>query len=98
MKLQNKIHTYTSLLFAVLLVAINFSIYFLFSQFSIDNRKDQVEAAAENIVRGIQRAPVSVAAEDLLRAYVPLDGMLRLMKPEGDFLPLSPLLPSNLLA
>jgi signal transduction histidine kinase len=87
MKLQNKIHTYTSLLFAVLLVAINFSIYFLFSQFSIDNRKDQVEAAAENIVRGIQRAPVSVAAEDLLRAYVPLDGMLRLMKPEGDFLP-----------
>ena len=87
MKLQNKIHTYTSLLFAVLLVAINFSIYFLFSQLSIDSRKDQVEAAAENIVRGIQRAPVSVAAEDLLRAYVPLDGMLRLMKPEGDFLP-----------
>ncbi|WP_316243475.1 HAMP domain-containing sensor histidine kinase [Paenibacillus sp. FSL P2-0322] len=87
MKLQNKIHTYTSLLFGVLLVAIHFSVYFLFSQLSIDSRKDQVEAAAENIVRGIQRAPVSVAAEDLLRAYVPLDGMLRLMKPEGDFLP-----------
>ncbi|PNQ81731.1 cell wall metabolism sensor histidine kinase WalK [Paenibacillus sp. F4] len=87
MKLQNKIHTYTSLLFAVLLVAINFSIYFLFSQLSIDSRKDQVEAAAENIIRGIQRASVSVAAEDLLRAYVPLDGMLRLMRPEGDFLP-----------
>ncbi|QYK66398.1 MULTISPECIES: sensor histidine kinase [Paenibacillus] len=87
MKLQNKIHTYTSLLFAVLLVAINFSIYFLFSQLSIDSRKDQVEAAAENMIRGIQRASVSVAAEDLLRAYVPLDGMLRLMRPEGDFLP-----------
>lgn len=87
MKLQNKIHTYTSLLFAVLLVAINFSIYFLFSQLSIDSRKDQVEAAAENMIRGIQRASVSVAAEDLLRAYVPLDGMLRLMRSEGDFLP-----------
>lgn len=87
MKLQNKIHTYTSLLFAVLLVAINFSIYFLFSQLSIDSRKDQVEAAAENMIRGIQRASVSVAAEDLLRAYVPLDGMLRLMRPEGEFLP-----------
>ncbi|PPQ50802.1 two-component sensor histidine kinase [Paenibacillus peoriae] len=87
MKLQNKIHTYTSLLFAVLLVVINFSIYFLFSQLSIDSRKDQVEAAAENMIRGIQRASVSVAAEDLLRAYVPLDGMLRLMKPEGEFLP-----------
>ncbi|WP_328802186.1 HAMP domain-containing sensor histidine kinase [Paenibacillus sp. LX16] len=87
MKLQNKIHTYTSLLFGILLVAINFSVYFLFSQLSIDSRKDQVEATAENMIRGIQRAPVSVAAEDLLRAYVPLDGMLRLMKPEGDFLP-----------
>ncbi|MGO4949282.1 HAMP domain-containing sensor histidine kinase [Paenibacillus sp. S25] len=87
MKLQNKIHTYTSLLFAVLLVVINFSIYFLFSQLSIDSRKDQVEAAAENMIRGIQRASVSVAAEDLLRAYVPLDGMLRLMRPEGEFLP-----------
>ncbi|MEK5508622.1 HAMP domain-containing sensor histidine kinase [Paenibacillus sp. FSL P4-0113] len=87
MKLQNKIHTYTSLLFGILLVAIHFSVYFLFSQLSIDSRKDQVEAAAENMIRGIQRAPVSVAAEDLLRAYVPLDGMLRLMKPEGDFLP-----------
>ncbi|MGQ3481177.1 sensor histidine kinase [Paenibacillus sp. TY11] len=87
MKLQNKIHTYTSLLFAVLLVAINFSVYFLFSQLTIDSRKEQVEAAAENMIRGIQRAPVSVVAEDLLRAYVPLDGMLRLMRPEGDFLP-----------
>ncbi|MFT9369261.1 sensor histidine kinase [Paenibacillus polymyxa] len=86
MKLQNKIHTYTSLLFGVLLVAINFSVYFLFSQLSIDSRKNQVEAAAENMIHGIQRAPVSVAAEDLLRAYVPLDGMLRLMRPEGDFL------------
>jgi signal transduction histidine kinase len=87
MKLQNKIHMYTSLLLAVLLVAINLSIYFLFSQLSIDSRKDQVEAAAQNMIRGIQRAPVSVAAADLLRAYVPLDGMLRLVKPEGDFLP-----------
>ncbi|URJ61793.1 sensor histidine kinase [Paenibacillus polymyxa] len=87
MKLQNKIHTYTSLLFGILLVAIHFSVYFLFSQLSIDSRKDQVEATAENMIRGIQRAPVSVAAEDLLRAYVPLDGMLRMMKPEGDFLP-----------
>lgn len=86
MKLQNKIHTYTSLLFGILLVAINFSVYFLFSQLSIDSRKNQVEAAAENMIHGIQRAPVSVAAEDLLRAYVPLDGMLRLMRPEGDFL------------
>lgn len=86
MKLQNKIHTYTSLLFGILLVAINFSVYFLFSQLSIDSRKNQVEAAAENMIHGIQRAPVSIAAEDLLRAYVPLDGMLRLMRPEGDFL------------
>ncbi|MBE0343319.1 HAMP domain-containing histidine kinase, partial [Paenibacillus sp. 28ISP30-2] len=37
-------------------------------------------------IRGIQRAPASVVAGDLLRAYVPPDGMLRLMKPEGDFL------------
>ncbi|KAF6619246.1 MULTISPECIES: sensor histidine kinase [Paenibacillus] len=86
MKLQNKIHTYTSLLFGVLLVVINFLVYFLFSQLSIDSRKNQVEAAAENMIHGIQRAPVSVATEDLLRAYVPLDGMLRLMRPEGDFL------------
>lgn len=86
MKLQNKIHTYTSLLLAVLLVAIHFSVYFLFSQLSINSRKDQVEATAENIIRGIQRAPVSVAAEDLFRAYVPLDGMLRLMNSKGDLL------------
>ncbi len=86
MKLQNKIHTYTSLLFGVLLVVINFLVYFLFSQLSIDSRKNQVEAAAENMIHGIQRAPVSVATEDLLRAYVPLDGMLRLMRPEGDIL------------
>lgn len=87
MKLQNRIHTYTSLLLAVLLVAIHFSVYFLFSQLTINSRKEQVEATTENIIRGIQSAPVSVSAEDLLRAYVPLDGMLRLMNLKGDFLP-----------
>lgn len=87
MKLQNRIHTYTSLLLAVLLVAIHFSVYFLFSQLTINSRKEQVEARTENIIRGIQSAPVSVSAEDLLRAYVPLDGMLRLMNSKGDFLP-----------
>ncbi|KKO51909.1 sensor histidine kinase [Paenibacillus sp. DMB20] len=83
MKLRSKIHLYSSVLFAVLLVAVNLSVYILFDRMSFGNEVKRAEAEAESIVQGVQRSAGSIPPDDLLRAYAPLDGMLRIVKPDG---------------
>lgn len=83
MKLRSKIHLYSSVLFAILLIAVNLSVYILFDRMSVGNEVKRAEAEAESIVQGIQRSAGSIPPDDLLRAYAPLDGMLRIVKPDG---------------
>lgn len=87
MKLRSKIYLYSSVLFAVLLVAVNLSVYILFDRMSVNNEVKHAEAEAESIVKGVQQSAGTIPPDDLLRAYAPLDGMLRIVKPDGTSTP-----------
>ncbi|MFC7682073.1 sensor histidine kinase [Paenibacillus sp. GCM10028914] len=83
MKLRSKIYLYSSVLFAVLLIAVNVSVYFLFERMSVSDEIKRTEAEAASIVKGVQQSASSIPPDDLLRAYAPLDGMLRIVRPDG---------------
>ncbi|KWX78328.1 sensor histidine kinase [Paenibacillus jilunlii] len=83
MKLRSKIYLYSSVLFAVLLVIMNLVIYFMFSRMSIDNQLDQADAETVKTAADLRRAGRAISAPELLRAYVPIEGMLRLLRPDG---------------
>ncbi|NQX47577.1 HAMP domain-containing histidine kinase [Paenibacillus tritici] len=83
MKLRSTIHLYSSVLFAVLLVMMNLFIYLMFSRLSIDSQLEQAAAETARIAADMRRAGEGVAAQELLRAYVPIEGMLRLLSADG---------------
>ncbi|QRG68860.1 sensor histidine kinase [Brevibacillus choshinensis] len=90
MRLSSKIHLYSTVLFAMLLVVMNLSIYYLFYWLTLNSQREQVEAQAATIERGIREAGARIPVEELLRAYVPLDGMLRIVaQTSGDFPPIT---------
>lgn len=84
MRLRSKIHLYLSVLFAVLLILMNLSIYYTFSSLSVSSQMQRAEAEGARIAAGMRQASGQVAVEDLLRAYVPVDGMLRLVRQNGN--------------
>lgn len=83
MKLKNKIHLYSSLLFAVLLILMNVGIYFLFDRMSVNSEIGKAETEAAAIAEGIRQNADKIPVRDLLRAYVPADGMLRIVAQTG---------------
>lgn len=82
MKLRNKINLYTAVLFTVLLLLMNFSIYFLFSNLVINSEletaKDEMAISAKMINQYIGIIP----EDDLLRTYLPIEGMIRIVSPD----------------
>lgn len=83
MSLRSKIYGYSSVLFAVLLIAVNLSVYIVFERMSINNEIKRIEGEAESIVKGVRQSAGSIPPDDLLRAYAPLDGMLRIVNEDG---------------
>ncbi|MBP2241776.1 signal transduction histidine kinase [Cytobacillus eiseniae] len=83
MKLRNKINLYTSVLFICLLILINFSIYLSFSRVMMNSELERAIAEAKQAINGIQTVDASVPLEDILRAYVPINGMLRIVQETG---------------
>lgn len=83
MKLRSKIYLYSSVLFAALLIIVNVSVYVLFDHMSVSDELKRTEAEAESIVKGVQESADSIPPDDLLRAYAPINGMLRIVRPDG---------------
>ncbi len=83
MKLRNKIHLYTTVLFVVLLVLINTAVYFTFSRMMFTSELEQTEAEAENIVATLNDNQSSVPIAELLRAYVPVNGFVKIVMQDG---------------
>lgn len=79
MKLRNKINLYTSVLFIILLIVMNASIYFLFSHLMMSNEIERAHAEVEKVVTNIDSAIDRVAPSSLLLAYVPVDGMIQIL-------------------
>lgn len=80
MKLRNRIHLYTSVLFILLLIIINIIVYYSFSRLTVNSEIQRNREEAERIIKGINQSIGFVDSDDLLRAYVPVDGMIRLVK------------------
>ncbi|MBY0202138.1 sensor histidine kinase [Paenibacillus cucumis (ex Kampfer et al. 2016)] len=89
MSLRSKIYGYSSVLFAVLLIAVNLSVYLVFERVSINNEIRRVEAEAESIVAGVRQSAGSIPPDDLLRAYAPVNGMLRIVHEDGSSSPVT---------
>lgn len=83
MKLKFKINLYTSVMFVILLILINIAIYFTFSQMIYDNELSRSEEEAVKTAKGINSADAEISVNDLLRAYLPVHGMLRIINEEG---------------
>lgn len=85
MKLSSKIHLYSSVLMAAILIVMNLSVYYVFSKMTVDNQLQQAEAEDSRISREMAKAAETIPASDLLRSYVPLDGKIQLLGPDESY-------------
>lgn len=79
MKLRNKINLYTAVLFTVLLILMNVSIYYLFNNLLIGseltNAKEEVKKSAVVFNESLG----TIEEKKLLRSYLPIEGMIRIV-------------------
>lgn len=79
MKLKAKINVYTAGMFILLLILLNILIYFSFNRILFENETDRSNAEALKAVKGLNEADKSLKTADLLRAYLPVNGMFRII-------------------
>ncbi|MCA0970559.1 HAMP domain-containing histidine kinase [Halobacillus litoralis] len=83
MKLSNKIHVYTTVLFVVLLVVIDVAVYISFQRILFHAEVEQAKEEARQALEGVSGEQGSFAVQDLIRAYVPPGGMIEIVLPDG---------------
>ncbi|WP_430788688.1 HAMP domain-containing sensor histidine kinase [Virgibacillus flavescens] len=81
MKLQTKIQLFFSVFMLVLILLVNTSIYYSFYQLSVKNELNQLDAQMETIIKTLNDNP-QIAQNQLLRAYLPTEGMIRVIDEE----------------
>ncbi|WP_144553888.1 HAMP domain-containing sensor histidine kinase [Bacillus sp. X1(2014)] len=79
MKLRNKINLYTAVLFAALLIVMNLSVYFTFSKLILDTELHTAKKEMEKNANDIGKSLGSIPEAELLRSYVPVNGMIQLV-------------------
>src|SRR5699024_11150686 len=82
--LKAKINIYTAGMFILLLIILNSLIFLLFSQMMLDNEVDRSYAEAVKTVKGISEAGEDVKTGELLRAYLPVEGMFKIVNEDGE--------------
>ncbi|MGG0412283.1 sensor histidine kinase [Peribacillus simplex] len=80
MRLRKKINLYTAVLFIFLLLLMNVSIYFVFSNLMMVNELNRAKAETEKIAFDVSKNVNNISPNDLLRAYLPIDGMIGIVK------------------
>ncbi|SDR05843.1 HAMP domain-containing sensor histidine kinase [Virgibacillus salinus] len=83
MKLSAKIRLFSSLFMLVLILLVNTSIYYLFKNISINSELDEMTSQTNEIVKTLNSNP-EIARSELLRAYLPTDGMIRVIEENDD--------------
>lgn len=84
MKLRSKVHLYSSVLFALLFILTNVLVYIVFSRLTINEQLVRVESQTNKTADNIRQIAGSMTTADLLRAYVPVDGMIRIVTEKGN--------------
>lgn len=83
MKLQTKINLYSAVMFIILLMIINAAIYFTFNRMMLNSELERVTGEAKQTVTAMVDADPAIPIGDLLRAYMPVNGMLQIVKADG---------------
>lgn len=83
MRLKLKINLYTSAIFIVLLVAISMAIYMTFTKTVLTNELERVTAEAKKTANALKETSADRKTGDLLRAYLPVNSMFKIVGPEG---------------
>jgi two-component system, OmpR family, sensor histidine kinase ArlS len=83
MKLRHRINLYTATMFIVLLIILNIAIYSAFSRMMLDNELERTAAEAVQAVDGLNKAGSEIPVGDVLRSYIPVNGMLQIVEGDG---------------
>jgi two-component system, OmpR family, sensor histidine kinase ArlS len=87
MKLRKKINLYTAFLFALLLILINITVYYSFNKLIHDSELTTSNKELVNITENISKSLGTIPDDELLRAYVPINGMIRIVTDDNKVLP-----------
>ena len=79
MRLRNKINLYTAVLFAVLLLFMNVTVYFSFSKLILNSELQIAKNEIEKITTVVGESLGDIPHAELLRSYLPINGMIRLV-------------------
>lgn len=79
MKLKNKINLSTVVLFALLLLVMNLSVYFLFSRLMVNTQLEIAKKEAIKTAESFNDSKRAIPEKELLRAHVPVSGMIRIV-------------------
>lgn len=79
MKLRNKINLFTAVLFAALLILMNIAVYFTFSKLILDSELNIAAKEMEKTTDDIGKSLGSIPEAELLRSYVPINGMIQIV-------------------
>lgn len=85
MKLKTKIQLFSSVFMLLLLLIINTAIYFMFYKVQADSELEELHAHTESVMSALNENP-DVVEKELLRAFLPNDGMIRIVSEDGSFL------------
>lgn len=83
MKLRTKIHLFTTLLMLSLLIFIHIGIFLLYEQLSINTEVEQLQLRGEELLTTLNKVP-AVNTDDVLRAYMPTNGKIRVFDENGN--------------
>lgn len=86
MHIRHLIQLFTSVWLLIVLIIVNISIYFLFHHMTIRNELERVSQNVEEIAQNIQPNIEESERSAMLRAFLPADGMIRIVNENGEAL------------
>lgn len=85
MKLRTKIQIFLSLIMVLVIILINTAVYFLFYNLSLDTEMERVQSDTNTIMEALAADTTNdTDTNQLLRAYIPSDGMIRVINQEEE--------------
>lgn len=81
MKLRTKIHTYTTLLMLLMLICTDLAVYYVYEKMTYDSEASHVIKRGEDLITLLQGTDNRDEATEMLRAYVPADGIVSIIQP-----------------
>ncbi|GGE79050.1 HAMP domain-containing sensor histidine kinase [Priestia taiwanensis] len=83
MKIQNKIHLFSTGWLLLILLIINSAIYFSFYNITTSNEVDRLQKETRHLTDGINKSK-EIKADDLLQPYLPANGMIRIIDEKSE--------------